>query len=105
VQIGLTYIPWEIAGGTPLTEPGEPIPTGIYAYLETLGYTISSIREEISARVPSRAEATQLQVPPAVPIIEVLHTSISQDGVPFDVTRFVLRADTMGLDYTMPVGE
>jgi GntR family transcriptional regulator len=103
VQIGLTYIPWEIAKGTPLTKSGEPIPTGIYAYLESLGYTMTTIREEISARMPRHSEAAQLRVPPGVPIIEVLHTSISQDGTPFDVTRFVLRADVMGLDYTMPV--
>jgi GntR family transcriptional regulator len=103
VQVGLTYIPWEIAKGTPLTKPGEPIPTGIYAYLETLGYPIVRIREEISARMPRYAEAADLRVPPGVPVIEVLHTSLNHDGVPFDVTRFVLRSDMMGLDYTMPV--
>lgn len=105
VQIGLTYIPWDIAKGTPLTESGEPIPTGIYAYLETLGYSMSRIREEISARMPRQSEAMKLQAPPGVPIIEVLHTSLTEDGTPFDVTRFILRADVMGLDYTMPVEE
>lgn len=103
VQIGLTYIPWDIAKGTPLTKSGEPIPTGIYAYLESRGYTITRIREEISARMPRYVETSQLRVPAGVPVIEVLHTSISQDGVPFDVTRFVLRADVMGLDYSMPI--
>lgn len=103
VQIGRTYIPWTIAKGTPLTRVGEPIPTGIYAFLESLGYTVARIREEISARMPRHGEAQDLQIPPGVPIIEVLHTSIHHDGTPFDVTRFILRADVMGLDYTMPV--
>jgi GntR family transcriptional regulator len=103
VQVGLTYIPWTIAKGTPLTKGGEPVPTGIYAYLETLGFTVTTIREEISARVPRRREISEFHLPPGVPVIEVLHTSIDQNGTPFDVTRFVLRADVMGLDYTMRV--
>lgn len=105
VQIGLTYIPWRIAKGTPLVRSGEPIPAGIYAYLETLGYTMTQARDEIAARIPTPEEAESLRVPPGVPIIEVLHTSISQDDEPFDVTRFILRADVMGLDYTVPVNE
>ena len=103
VQVGLTYIPWDIARDTRLTRSGEPVPTGIYAYLETLGYAMSRIREEISARAPRSTEVVELDVPPGVPIIEVLHTSLTADGQPFDVTRFILRADVMGLDYTMPI--
>ena len=53
--------------------------------------------------MPRHVESNQLQVPPGVPVLEVLHTSLNQAGVPFDVTRFVLRSDVMGLDYTMPV--
>jgi GntR family transcriptional regulator len=102
-QVGFTYLPWPIVEGTPLVVPGEPVPTGIDAYLETLGYTVSRIREEISARMPRNDEAADLRVPPGVPVIEVLHTSFNTDGTPFDVTRFVLRADIMGLDYSMPV--
>lgn len=101
VQIGITYIPWNIAKGTPLTKVGEPIPTGIYAYLETLGYTIRTIREEVTTRLPRYNET--LQIPAGVPVIELLHTSISENGTPFDVTHFTIRADMMGLDYTMPV--
>ena len=104
-QIGFTYLPWSIVEGTPLVVPGEPVPTGIYAYLETLGYTVARIREEISARMPRHDEAANLRVPPGIPVIEVLHTSFNTDGTPFDVTRFLLRADVMGLDYLMPVDD
>jgi GntR family transcriptional regulator len=105
VQVGYTYIPWHIAKGTPLTKPGEPVPEGIYAYLENKGYVVTRIREEISARMPRHSELIALHVPPGVPVIEVLHTSINSDDAPFDITRFVLRADIMGLDYTMAVEE
>jgi len=104
-QIGFTYLPWDIVEGTPLVIPGEPVPTGIYAYLETLGYTIRHIREEISARMPRPEEVADLQVPPGVPLIEVLHTSITADGTSFDVTRFLLRSDVMGLDYSIPIDD
>ncbi|HEX6075473.1 MAG TPA: UTRA domain-containing protein [Micromonosporaceae bacterium] len=102
-QYGVTYIPWTIANGTPLTKLGTPMPGGIYAYLETLGHAVARAREEITARMPTPEEARDLRVQPGVPVIEVLHTSIDQDQAPFDVTRFVLRTDVMGLDYTMPV--
>ncbi len=104
-QFGVTYIPWAIAKGTALAKPGEPIPTGIYAYLETLGHAVTQAREEITARMSSPEEAVELRVPPGVPVIEVMHTSIDQNDAPFDVTRFVLRADVMGLDYTVPVDD
>jgi GntR family transcriptional regulator len=103
VQFALTYIPWAMAKGTALAKVGEPIPTGIYAYLESFGHAITQAREEISSRMPTPEESRDLRVPPGVPVIEVLHTSIDQDQVPFDVTRFVLRADVMGLDYLIPV--
>jgi GntR family transcriptional regulator len=102
-QYGVTYIPWIIAEGTPLTKLGSPIPGGIYAYLETLGHAVVQAREEITARMPTPEETESLRVRPGIPVIEVLHTSIDNQGVPFDVTRFVLRADVMGLDYTIPV--
>jgi GntR family transcriptional regulator len=38
-------------------------------------------------------------------VLVVLHTGIDQDGLPFEVTRFVMRADTGGLDYAMAVDE
>lgn len=102
-QYGVTYIPWTIAKDTALTKLGTPIPNGMYAYLETLGHTVVQAREEITARMPTPEEARDLAVRPGIPVIEVVHTSIDQDQVPFDMTRFVLRADVMGLDYTMPV--
>jgi GntR family transcriptional regulator len=34
-------------------------------------------------------------------VIELLHTSIDDKDQPFEVTRFVMRADVMSLDYTV----
>jgi GntR family transcriptional regulator len=38
-----------------------------------------------------------------VPVLDGLHTNFGADRQPFEVTRFVLRADLNGLDYEMPV--
>jgi GntR family transcriptional regulator len=103
VQVGLTYIPAAIAGGTALASQTTLGPGSIYARFEDLGYPIERIREEITARMPTPSEARGLAIPPGVPVLEVLHTSYDPAHHPFEVTRFVLRADLNGLDYQMPV--
>lgn len=40
---------------------------------------------------------------PGVPVLDVLHTSIDQDGHPYEATRFVMRAGLAGLFYDIPV--
>jgi GntR family transcriptional regulator len=37
------------------------------------------------------------------PAPDVRRTGIDDEGRPFEVTRFVMRAGHKGLDYTMPV--
>jgi GntR family transcriptional regulator len=68
-----------------------------------LGHDIARTREEVSARMPIPEEVAILGIPPGVPVLEVLHTSIDQNGLSFEVTRFVMRSDYMAVDYTMPV--
>jgi GntR family transcriptional regulator len=38
-----------------------------------------------------------------VPVLDVLHTSVDQDGHAYELTRFVMRADMTGLVYNAPV--
>jgi GntR family transcriptional regulator len=53
--------------------------------------------------MPTHKETQGLALPDGVPVLVVLHTGIDQHGQPFEVTRFVMRADLGGLDYTMAV--
>jgi len=64
---------------------------------------MTSGQDEILARMASHDEAKTLDLPPGVPVLEVLHTSFDQDGQPFEVSRFVHRADRAGLVYRFPV--
>jgi len=103
VQVGYTYIPLEVAGDSPLASSKVLGKGSIYARFEELGYPIVRIREEISARMPAPDEMRGLAMPPGVPVIDVLHTSIDDQGRNFEVTRFVMRSDLNGLDYLIPI--
>ncbi|AGK78467.1 Transcriptional regulatory protein [Streptomyces microflavus DSM 40593] len=102
VQIVSTYLRWDEAQGTPLMQP-KTGKDGIYGRLEDLGHVMTRVRDEISARMPTPEEARFLQLLPGVPVLEVLHTSLDQDLQPFEVSRYVHRADQTGLLYELPV--
>lgn len=103
VQVGLTFIPWEIARGSVLARSADMGRGSLYARFEELGHPIIRIREEITARMPTPAEARGLAIPDGVPVIEVTHTGIDDQGTAFEVTIFTMRADRTGLDYSMPI--
>jgi GntR family transcriptional regulator len=98
-----TYIPWRIAQGTSLQEPEVDHPYGIHGIFEDRGHVMTRQQESVSARMPKTDEVRHLQLPSGVPVIDVLHTSIDQDSNPYELTRFVMRADLTGLYYDMAV--
>jgi len=98
-----TWIPWPIAEGTGLLQDEVPHPYGIHGVLEERGHTMARIQEDVSARMPSPDEREHLGLPPGVPVLDVLHTSVDQHGEAYELTRFVLRADLSGLHYDAPV--
>lgn len=102
VQIVSTYLRWDEAEGTPLMQPRTG-KDGIYGRLEELAHVMTRVRDEITARMPTPAEAVVLELPSGVPVLEVLHTSLDQEAEPFEVSRYVHRADRTGLLYELPV--
>lgn len=103
MQIGITWAAWDIVHGTPLADSADTGTGSIYARFEERGHAVTTIREEVSARMPTPEEITGLQLPDGVPVLDVHHTSYDTAGTPFEVTQFVLRADRNALDYTMKV--
>ncbi|MGH8886606.1 MAG: UTRA domain-containing protein, partial [Egibacteraceae bacterium] len=61
-----------------------------------------AFREDVTARMPRPDEVESLVISPGVPVIELLHTSLDQDGEPFEVTRFVLPADRNAVSFELP---
>lgn len=98
-----TYIPWQIAEGTGLLEGDVPHPYGIHGILEDRGHVMTRYRETISARMPTAAEERHLRLRPGVPVLDLWHTSIDQNGVAYEVTRFVMRSDLAGLNIDIQV--
>jgi len=98
-----TWIPWAIAEGTGLLQAEVPHQYGIHGVLEDRGHTMTRIREEIAGRMPTPEEREHLRLPPGVPVLDVLHTSIDQDAAAYELTRFVMRSDLTGLLYEVPV--
>jgi len=102
VQLVTTYLRWTDAEGTLLLEP-KTGPGGIHGRLEDKGHILTTGRDEVTARMPSQEEVRFLQPPAGVPVLDVLHTSFNQHGEPFEVTRFVHRADKSGLVYNFDI--
>jgi len=98
-----TYIPWTIAKGTGLLQDVVPHQFGIHGIMEEQGHTMTRLREEVSTRMPRPEETRLLRLRPGVPVLDVWHTSIDQDGQPYELTRFVMRGDMIGLLYDVPV--
>ena len=52
MELATSYVPWELAEGTPITEPNTG-PGGIYARLEERGHRLKRFSEEVTARMPT----------------------------------------------------
>ncbi len=98
-----TYIPWTVAQGAGLLQDEVPHQFGIHGILEEQHHKMTRLREEVSTRMPRPEETRQLHLRPGVPVLDVWHTSIDQDGQPYELTRFMMRGDMTGLLYDVPV--
>ena len=98
-----TYVPWSIAKGTSLLQAEVPHRYGIHGVLEQQHHVMTRIREAVSARMPRPDEIVALRLRPGVPVLDVWHTSIDQNGQPYELTRSVMRGDLTGLLYDVPV--
>jgi hypothetical protein len=96
-------------GGASIDPPGGllqaevPHQFGIHGVLEQQHHAMTRIRGEVNARMPRPDETVALHLRPGVPVLDVWHTSIDQDGQPYELTRFVMRGDMTGLLYDVPV--
>ena len=98
-----TYVPWSIAKGSGLLQDEVPHQFGIHGVLEERHHVMTRIIEEVTTRMPRPDETAALKLRPGVPVLDVWHTSIDQNGEPYELTRFVMRGDMTGLLYDVPV--
>ncbi|MEV1006496.1 GntR family transcriptional regulator [Streptomyces sp. NPDC049881] len=101
VESATSYLPLDIAAGTPIAEP-NPGPGGIYARLEELGHRLDHFEEELRARMPTPHETKSLRLAPGIPVIHLIRTAYDTENRPVEVCDTTMAADTYVLTYQLP---
>ena len=101
MEAAVSYIPADLAEGTPISQP-NPWPGGIYARLEDQGHPLERFAEEVCARMPTPDEATHLGLPPGVPVFRLVRTAYDLNGRAVEVCDTVMSGDAYVLAYELP---
>jgi GntR family transcriptional regulator len=101
VETAVSYIPADLADGTPIAHP-NPGPGGIYARLEETGHVLQRFTEEVSARMPTPDEARALALPPGVPVFRLVRTAHDTEDRPVEVCDTIMASDAYLLAYELP---
>jgi GntR family transcriptional regulator len=101
VETATSYLPADIAKGTPIAEP-NPGPGGIYARLEELGHTLERFTEEVTARMPTPDEAKTLNLASGVPVFRLVRTAYDVNGRAVEVCDTIMASDAYLLSYDLP---
>ena len=101
MELATSYIPWELAEGTPMIEANTG-PGGVYARLEERGHELKRFSEEVAARMPTSDEARALVLEPGVPVIRVVRVAYDTDERPVEACDTVMAADRYVLSYELP---
>lgn len=73
VQLQRSAMPWDIAGGTPVADPGrQPWPGGTIAELWELGWRVCKVTEDTTTRNPSDAERRGLEMETPGPVFDIV---------------------------------
>lgn len=100
-ELATSYIPWDIASGTPMTEE-NPGPGGVYARIEELGHTLQRFTEDVAARMPTPEEVKALRLSPGTPVLTLVRVAYDTEGRAVEVCDTVMSADHYELSYELP---
>ncbi|MEV8638187.1 GntR family transcriptional regulator [Streptosporangium sp. NPDC051023] len=98
VQLAISYIPLEIAGGEEIALP-DTGPSGLYRRLGDRGYPIERFVEEIEARHPTEEEAEFLRLTDAQHVLEVVRIAYAANNVAAETVTNVLPSQQWRLSY------
>lgn len=102
VELADTYYPTCVASGTPLAEPRK-IKGGAVNLLADLGYATARVREDITARMPTDHERSELLMADNEPVLVLERVSIGSDGQPIQADVMVTPASLRRLRYELKV--
>lgn len=101
MEIATSYIPWDLADGTRMTEE-NPGPGGVYARIEESGHVLDHFEEEVSGRMPTPEEVQALRLAPGMPVLHLVRTAYDREGRAVEVCDTVKAADQYVLVYRLP---
>ncbi|MFC5820553.1 GntR family transcriptional regulator [Nonomuraea harbinensis] len=102
-EISSTWLPVEVASGTPLTEP-EELKQGVRRYVESAaGTSLDHIIEHVTARNPTKEESSLLDVKPSAALLTVYAVACDATGRPWVVVESVLPGDRHELEDAYPI--
>ncbi|MFF4777541.1 GntR family transcriptional regulator [Microtetraspora fusca] len=96
-QLATSYFPQDLVLGTPLMQPRDVAAPG--GVLASIGHVQVRYRDEVDARMPTRDEATRLEMSPGTPVIVHTRTGYDADGRPLRVMITVVPGDRYTLVY------
>lgn len=102
VQIAPSYIPLEIAEGTPLAEVDSG-PGGIISRFAELGFEQTRITESVRVRRPTDEEQAFLRIEEDQPVIEIWHVGWTAADRAVEVAVHAVPASLWVLDYGWPI--
>lgn len=99
VMLSSSYLPADIVRGSAIAQQ-DTGPGGTYARLAELGHEPTRFREDVRARMPQAQEITALDLSAfGTPVIEIVRTAFTEDGIPIEVNEMTLDASAYVLRY------
>lgn len=98
VQIQNAFYPAELAAATGLDEPGKLV-GGVLRAMTASGLEPETASETVTARLPTKAEASELGIGARVPVLCIERVVHDRDGRALEALRVVGAADRLELHY------
>ena len=103
IELGTAYVPVELAAGTGIGDD-SPIEEGLIRRLEhRKGVEFDHATERISARLPSKDEASALEIKTGDPVLTILFTAFDRSGAPLLVVDVIIPASRHELEDAFPL--